>query len=137
MRTAASPSPAKATGGYPAALERGHLVRLGWTQDGTLISAVAYATARDIPPSALSELEAKGELFSLDIDGARWYPSELLKMPPAAAAAICRTLAGSDPAQQLIFLMRTHGALAGQAAAEAVAQGGLAKVLQLAHAWRL
>lgn len=91
---------------------------------------------RGIPPSVLTELEARGELFSLDIAGALWYPAELLKLSTDEAGAVCRTLAGVDPARQLIFVMRKHGALAGETLTAAIAQGQLAAVLRLAHAWR-
>lgn len=129
-------SPQPATGGLAAAQERGRAARVAWTQDGTLLTATDYAAARGIAPSVLPELEARSELFSLDIEGARWYPSELLKLSPDVASAVCRTLAGDDAARQLIFIMRGHGSLAGQTITTAIAQGQLAKVLRLAHTWR-
>jgi hypothetical protein len=122
--------------GLTAAIERGRAARLAWAQDGTLLTAADYAAARGIPLSVLPELEARGELFSLDVQGARWYPSELLKLSPEAAAALCRELAGDNLSRQFIFLMRTHGALAGQTVSTAIGQGRLARVSQLAHAWR-
>lgn len=81
-------------------------------------------------------LEARREFFSLDIEDGRWYPSELVKLSPDEAAVLCRTLAGDDAARLLIFIMRTHGALAGQTVATAIERGQLARVLQLANAWR-
>lgn len=129
-------SASPATGGLSAALERGRVARLAWTQDGTLLNPADYASARGISPSVLPELEARGELFSLDIEGARWYPAELLKLTVDEAGAVCRELAGDDLARQLIFLMRPHGALAGQTVTAAIARGELPRVLQLAHAWR-
>lgn len=131
-----SPSSLSATGGLIGAIERGRAARQAWTQDGTLLTSGAYAAARGISPAALPELEARGELFSLDVDGARWYPSELLKLSPDEAAALCRELTGDDRSRQLVFLMRTHGALGGCTVAAALAQGQLAAVLRLAHAWR-
>ena len=129
-------TPERATGGLTSALGRGLTARLAWTHDGTLLTATDYAAARGIPPPALPELEALGELFSLDIEGARWYPSELLKLSPDVADAVCRAMAGDEPARQLVFIMRKHGALAGRTVTEAVAQGLLSDVLRLAHAWR-
>ena len=114
METSAHPG-AVATGGLSAALSRGRAARLAWTQDGTLLTPEAYAAARGISPSVLPELEARGELFSLAIEGACWYPSELLKLSPDESSAVCRVLAGDDAASQLVFVMRTHGALAGEA----------------------
>jgi len=80
--------------------------------------------------------EARRELFALEVDGARWYPSELLKLSPSDAAGLCRALSGDDETSKLIVLMRTHGALAGRTATAAIAQGQLARVLQLSSAWR-
>jgi hypothetical protein len=136
VNTVASPSSLAATGGLTGAIERGHADRLAWTQDGTLLSAADYAAARGIPPSVLAELEARGELFSLEVEGARWYPAEPLQLSPDEAAAMCRVLTGDDPSRQLIFVMRGHGALAGQTVTAAIAQGQLAEVLRLAHSWR-
>ena len=130
METSAHPG-AVATGGLSAALSRGRAARLAWTQDGTLLTPEAYAAARGISPSVLPELEARGELFSLAIEGACWYPSELLKLSPDESSAVCRVLAGDDAASQLVFVMRTHGALAGQTVATAIAGGQLATVLRL------
>lgn len=136
MATINARTPAPALGGLAGAVERGRAARQSWTQDGTLLTPADFAATRGISPSVLPELEARGELFSLDIEGARWYPAELLKLSPDEASALCRELAGDDAARQLIFVMRKHGALAGQTVAEAVCQGQLAKVLQLACAWR-
>lgn len=135
MSTARPASPS-VTDGLAGAIERGRAARLAWTQDGTLLTAEAYAVARGIPPSVLPELEAQGELFSLGVEGARWYPAELLKLTVDEASAVCRELAGDDAASQLVFLMRVHGALGGCTIAAAIAQGQLAAVLRLAHAWR-
>lgn len=129
-------TPLLATGGLPGAVERGRAARLAWTQDGTLLNAADYAATRDISPLVLPELEARGELFSLDIEGRRWCPSELQKLSPDQATVLCRTLAGDDAARQLIFIMRKHGALAGETVAVAIKQGQLARVLQVAHVWR-
>ena len=130
------PTAKPTTGGLTAALERGLTARRAWTQDGTLLCATCYAASRGIPPDDLPLLETRGELFSLEIEGTRWYPAELLKLGPDEASAVCRALAGDDAARQLVFVMRKHGALAGQTMAAAIAQGQLAKVLLLAHSWR-
>jgi hypothetical protein len=123
-------------GGLAGALERGRIAREAWTQDGTLLSAPDYAGRRGASPKVLSELEAHGELFSLNVAGVRWYPAELLKLSADEAAVLCRELTGDPAERQLIFLMRAHGALDGQTATSAIAGGQLARVLQLAHAWQ-
>jgi hypothetical protein len=118
------------------AIERGRVAREAWTSDGTLLSAAEYAARRGVSTAELLKLETRGELFSLDIAGSRWYASGLLQLPPDVASLLCHALAGDNEAKQLIFLMRTHGALAGQTPAEAIAQGKLSEVVKLAHVWR-
>jgi hypothetical protein len=135
MATLNGPTSAPTLGGLAGALERGRAARLDWTQDGTLLAAADFAAACGIPPSVLPELEACGELFSLEIEGARWYPAELLKLSPDESGAVCRTLAGNDSVRKLIFVMRQHGALGGQGAISAISKGQLAAVLRLAKAW--
>jgi hypothetical protein len=129
-------TPEAVSGGLTGALERGIPALLSWTQDGTLLSGTEYAAARSVPPSALVELEARSELFSLEIYGARWYPSALLALTVDEAAVLCRALAGDEPTRQLTFIVRKHGALAGETVTAAVRQGRLARVLQLARDWR-
>lgn len=126
----------RAYGGLAQAMERGRAARRSWTQDGTLLSAADYAARRGVEPAALQHLEGRGELYSLEVDGARWYPSELLKIAADDAAALCKELAGYEPAGQLIFVMRKHGSLNGRTATAAINDGEQARVLQLARAWR-
>ncbi len=135
MATLNTSTPAPTPGGLGGVLERGRAARLGWTQDGTLLTATDFAAERGIPSSLLPELEGRGELFSLDIEGARWYPAALLKLSPDESSALCRMLGGSDADRKLIFVMRQHGALGGQDVVSVIAQGQLAAVLRLAEAW--
>jgi len=123
-----------AISGFAGALARGHAARQAWTQDGTVLTAAEFSAKRGITAADLATLEHRGELFSLTIDDARWYPTELLKLSPDESAVLCRALAGDDPATQLIFLMREHGALGGQTVTAAIGTGQLARVLQLVHA---
>jgi hypothetical protein len=135
MATLNAPTPATKLGGLAGALERGRAARLDWTQDGTLLTAVDFAAARGLSPTLLPELEARGELFALDIEGARWYPAALLKLSPDESSALCRMLGRNDADRKLIFVMRQHGALGGQDVVSAISQGQLAAVLRLAEAW--
>jgi uncharacterized protein (DUF433 family) len=128
--------PPRPDGGLAGALERGRAARRAWMHDGTLLSAADYAAHGGVEPGALQLLEGRGELFALEVDGGRWYPAELLKLSAEDAAALCKELAGEEAARQLIFVMRKHGALGGQTVAETIGRGHLARVLQLAVAWR-
>jgi len=135
MATLNVPTTAPTLGGLAGVLDRGHATRLDWTQDGTLLTAVDFAAERGLSPSLLPELEARGELFALDIEGARWYPAALLGLSLDECSAVCRMLVGDDVARKLVFVMRPHGALGGQDVVSAISQGQLAAVLRLAEAW--
>lgn len=122
-------------GGLARAVERRELVRHQWRLDGTLLSPEVFATRRGVTPVELSQLEAGGQLFSLEVGGVRWYPAELLRMSPGDAAALSAALGALAPTEKLIFLMRDHGALGGMTVVDAVAAGGINRVLALAAAW--
>lgn len=123
-------------GGLAGAVERGDLVRHQWRLDGTLLSPEVFATRRGVTAVELSQLEAGGQLFSLEVGGARWYPAELLRMSPSDEASLCAALDQLEPTEKLIFLMRDHGALGGVTVAAAVAANGINRVLALAAEWR-
>lgn len=123
-------------GGLAAAIQRGALARDEWTRDGTLLSAADFAAKRLLPLSELAALEARGELFSVEVDDASWYPAELVGMGASDAAALSAVLAGLEPATKLVFLMRRHGTLGGTTVATAIANGGINRVLALAAGWR-
>lgn len=123
-------------GGLAGAVERGELVRHQWTLDGTLLSPEDFAARRGVVAVELSQLEAGGQLFSLEVGGTRWYPAELLRMSPNDEAALCAAMRELGPAEKLIFLMRDHGALGGMPVADAIAAGGINRALDLAAEWR-
>lgn len=100
-----------------------------------LLSSADFAARRGVTADKLLTLEGRGDLFSVNVGGELCWPSELLSFRPEEASLVCRALAGCDDAVKLLFLMSTHGALAGNTAAEAVAQGRLADVLRLAKSW--
>lgn len=133
------PNPAKYAalhGGLAGAVERGELVRHQWALDGTLLSPEVFAARRGVVAVELSQLEAGGQLFSLEVGGARWYPAELLRMSPNDEAALCAAMRELRPTEKLIFLMRDHGALGGMTVAHAIAAGDINRVLDLAAEWR-
>ena len=123
-------------GGYAGALERGRRRRIEWTQHGTLLSAEEFAKAQGIPAASLVDAEARHEVFSVLVEGRRWYAAELLKLGHAATAAICGAMVGVDATRMLIFVLRKHGGLAGRTVSEAVATDELPRVLQLAEDWQ-
>lgn len=123
-------------GGLAAAIQRGALAQEEWTRDGTLLSAAEFAEKRRLTPTELAALEAEGELFSVQVGDARWYPAELAHMGASDSAALSAALAGLEPTAKLVFLMRRHGTLGGMTVATALANCGINRVLALAAAWR-
>jgi hypothetical protein len=61
--------------------------------------------------------------------------SEALKLERSALKAINNALGDADPSSKLLFLLKHHGALSGQAPADAVVDGKLEDVLRLAGEW--
>lgn len=108
-----------ATGGLTGAIARGEQVKREWTKDGTLLTPRTFARRRQTTVDELLNAEARGELFSMRVEGRPYYVAELLKFAPAAAAALCVALGTEDPASKMIFLMRKHGMLDGKTVAEA------------------
>jgi hypothetical protein len=123
-------------GGLAAAIRRGAFAREEWTRDGTLLSAPEFAARRRLTPMELVALEARGELFSVEVDDARWYPAELLRIGAGDAAALTAALAGLEPTAKLVFLLRRHGAFGGATVVTMLANSGINRVLALAAAWR-
>ena len=123
-------------GGFSRAVERGKLARRSWISDGIVLSPADFAVRSGVTPAVLQEMVVRGQLFSVEIDLACWYPAELLQLAPSDSEAVCTALAGLDTATQLVFVMRRHGALGGKTIADAIANGHVSQVLTLASAWR-
>lgn len=101
-----------------------------------MLATADFAARRGVTVDELRALQGRGDLFAVDVDGEPCWPVELLRFRPEDAALVCQSLAGCNDAVKLVFLMRRHGALAGQTAVEAAEQGRLAEVLRLAKTWR-
>lgn len=108
---------------------------VSWTQDGMLVEVSKVEAAWGVKRQAVDAARQRGEIFSVWVRGKHWYPGDVLKLERAALAAINRALGDVDPSSKLLFLMRKHGALGGQTAADAVAQGKFDDVLRLASDW--
>jgi hypothetical protein len=122
---------------HAAAIERGRQRLISWTRDGTLLSPDDFAIRRGVPLSRLIEEERAGVLFALYVEGRRWYPAELLKLPEAAAVAVCRLLR-RDSVRVTIFVIRRHGFLKNRTLAEAIRDDevSLESVVSLARMWK-
>ena len=70
----------------------------------------------------------------LKVHGRLWYPADFKVLPAVAVKSVCRVLRGVDPVSQIIFWTRHHGALDGDTLAQAIKNGQLPRVIQLAQA---
>lgn len=102
-----------------------------------LLPSAEFAARYGVAVEVLPALESKGELFRVEVGGETYWPAELLELEPGVVAELCRALGVESGDAKQIFLMRSHGALAGRSVADAVRNGQLADVLRLARAWRM
>ena len=107
-----------------------------WIADGTVIKAQEFAAGWAIAEEALAKLEKLGELPAVWIDGGRWYPSVLLEVNSLEAREICRAQGDIGPVSKMFFFTHEHGGMGGLAVPAALPSVGMARILQLAEAWR-
>lgn len=120
--------------GLAAAQLRGKSALARWVADGVLVKGDVFAKARGVSRQSLGAAVRRKELFSLDVNGRRYYLAALLEVESERAASVCRALAGATDSEKAIFWLRQHGTLGGKTVTAAVAAGKLARVLTLAEA---
>jgi hypothetical protein len=126
---------AKRIAGLDLAQDRGQQLARTWTRNGELLSADEFAAKLGLTKTELTESEARGEVFSLEVDSGRWYPSELLKIPLENMLVICRVISPLTVGERFTFCVRKHGAVGGKTVAEAIPASGIDRVLWLANLW--
>lgn len=137
QRTVPAAVPAvAASGGLAGAIARGEAARVAWVREGRVVPAEQLVEAWGLTRQALAAACERGELFSVKVGNRRYYPSAFLGLERALVAEVCGALGALEPAEKLLFWIRSHGALGGRAVADALASGvAPAKVLRLAAAW--
>ncbi len=133
--TAPAPLAAPALSGIAAAGARGQAAIAHWIKDGTLVPSKTISDAWGLTPQALGQAVEQGKLFSYKHGNKRFYPSSMIDLGRDDIAAVCQALGQCDDAQKLIFWTRAHGGLEGRTAPQALANGELARVVELAEAW--
>lgn len=108
---------------------------INWTRDGTLVPADTVAQNWGVSPHTVDAARERGEIFSLWLSGAHWYPREALRYERPVLSAICHALGDVDSSSKLLFLLRTHGALGGKTVNQAIENGMLDRVIELAKSW--
>lgn len=135
MAGTSSSSSFTAHGGLAEAERRGRQLLQRWIGEGVLICEAELASTWSVSAGSLRQLQDSGELFALTVDDREWYWAGHGCLPYTDVAAVCRVQRALDPAEQLIFWMRTHGGLVGRTVSEALEAGELGRVLELARSW--
>ncbi|MCV2355385.1 hypothetical protein LNV09_14620 [Paucibacter sp. B2R-40] len=113
--------------------ETSEAVKHEWVSSGLLVGWAALGEAwGGRQRQALDQARERHELFSLKVAGRHHYPAAFLNLSAETVKAICLLLKNVDPAAQVIFWNRPHGALGGQTLEQALAGGKLARVAHLA-----
>lgn len=121
-------------GGLQGAVRRGVSTLDEWVASGVLVDAAEPAESWRGRLQASDSLVSLGSLGSVAVRGRRYYVSTLLQVDAAHSDAICRALQPLSDIEMAIFWLRTHGALGGRTAAEALKGGGFERVKDLAEA---
>jgi len=119
------------------AVAAGERTLRSWIADGRLLTAAEFALRRSVPAESLLEAEKRGELVVLSIDKQRWYPAVILEVSSHDAGQICCELGDIGPISKMFFFMHEHGGIGGLTVSAALPSVGIARVLQLAEAWRI
>lgn len=104
----------KTSTGLASAMAHSVLARSEWVRSGELVPAKALSQAWGLSARALTHSMARGEVFAIKIANRNYYAQEFLVLHRHEVAAVCEQLACLEPAEQLVFWKRKHGALGGQ-----------------------
>lgn len=103
--------------------------------DGTLVEASKFLQEWGFSKQALSKAQAANRVFSLDIEGERYYPAFFLdpRYDRAKLEKVSKVLGDLPAASKLHFFLGGRGSLAGKTPLEALAAGQLDKVMNSAQ----
>lgn len=106
--------------------------------EGRLLSEDEFRRKRMVAPNRLARLIASGSVFSVDVDGAAYYPTFFVD--PAyhrrRLERVCRMLLPAPPNERIFFLTQRSGALGAIAPLQALADDAHYKrLLILARGW--
>ena len=116
--------------------KQGEAALVGWTTyRGLLVSIPDLATAWGLTRQGLTEAADRNELFLIKIRGRLWAPAAFIGLERKAVRLVCSEMRSVDPMSQVIFWSRKHGGLRAKNVAQAIRDGHLARVLEIARAW--
>lgn len=110
-------------------------VRLEWVQDGSLITSERLGEACGQSCDALEEACERNELFRLEVGELWFYPAVFACFSLDDVHRINRALKGDDEVDKFIFWHRRHGGLGGRDVSQALREGMVDRVLELALGW--
>lgn len=110
-------------------------VRVHWVNEGMLIPPEKLAEAWGQSSAALEEASERHALFRLQVGELWFYPAVFARFLPDDVHRINRALKGDDEVGKFIFWHRRHGGLRGQDVSQALRDGMLDRVLELALGW--
>ena len=128
----ASPAPSMT---LESARQAGQAQLVGWVGDGTLMASEEFAARWGMTSQGLQKAAARGELLPLKVSNRIYYPAMLCELPRPFTSRLCLALRLLSPAQQLIFLLRRHGALDGKSIGELTTSAQQERAVGLAQSW--
>jgi hypothetical protein len=104
-------------------------------RDGSLITSERLGEAFGQSCDALEAACARNELFRLKVGELWFYPGVFARFSPDVVHRINRALKGDDDVGKFIFWHRRQGGLGGRDVGQALRNGMLDRVLELACGW--
>lgn len=111
------------------------IVRLQWAREGWIIDSTLFGQEWGKSRDALAKACLRNDLFRLKIGKLWFYPAVFLRMLQDDVHRVNRALSGDDAVGKFIFWHRPHGGLGGRDVGQAVRDGLLDRVLELALGW--
>jgi len=88
-----------------------------------------------MPPQRLQKAVARGELTAMKVSNRTYDPAVFCRLPRPFASRLGQALRSLSSVQQLIFLLRRHGALDGKSIGEFTSSAEQTRALELAQSW--
>jgi len=92
-----------------------------------------FAAKWGMTPQGLQKAASRGELPSIKVSNRTYYPAVLCDLPRPFATRLGQAMRSLSPGQQVIFLLRRHGALDGKSIGELTTSAQQARALELAQ----
>jgi hypothetical protein len=110
-------------------------LRRAWVDDGLLISAADMSNAWSRTRQAIDQARMRGEVFGVRVKNAYHYPASFAQLSAEDVKKVNRHLVGDDAAAKFIFWARLHGGAGGKTITALIADGQVARAVELAQGW--